>query len=121
MKKEIISFRSNISALDDTSFKERIKDNGVIEELRIRFNPGCQNTLLVNPYVSHKIKKREDLITFAEGTQTFISGDNDYFVFPVYIPVEYDDDLIVECQSIDTLYDHMLAIDIVISYEGSYN
>lgn len=118
MKKEVIVFKKTIQPLEEVRFEERIKDNGVIESLRVRFYTGVENSLQVIPYVDHKINRREDLLSYNEGGDKFISGNDDYFIYPLYIPVEYDDDLNVYVKNINATYPYTLSVDVIISYDG---
>jgi hypothetical protein len=73
MKKEVVVFRKLIPFGSSDKLTERIKDNGVIESLRVRFYPGAENTLQVRVYANHKINQREDLLSHNEG-EIIISG-----------------------------------------------
>lgn len=117
MKKEVISIRQSISPLQVGSMKERLKDNGFVEEVRIRFYPGVERTLKVTPYILHKENRKEDLFTFMTNTEGNISGDDDYFVFPCSIEFAYDDELCVDYNNTGT-YPYSLVVDIIVSYMG---
>lgn len=117
MKKEVIVFKKTITANTPVYLTERIKDNGVIEELRVRFYPGVERGLQVMPYISHKIKAREDLISYNESSDQYITGDNDYFIYPVNVEVEYDDDLVIFANNVSN-YDFTLSVDVIVSYDG---
>lgn len=118
MKVEVISFRSLIDPDDRVTFKERLKDGGFVQEIRIRFYPGLEKSLQISPFVLHKENRREDLFTFVGSTDNFISGDDDYFVFPVSIEFAYDDELAVEVYNNNSIYPYTMAVDIIVSYSG---
>jgi hypothetical protein len=119
-KKEVISFRKVISPLEVITIKERIKAPGTVEELRVRFYRGQQLALEVLPYIEHKGRQIEELITFAEGTEGVLQGDDDYFVFPVVASVDYDDYIKVRVVNKDTTYSYTLSVDVVIDYYGGH-
>lgn len=100
---------------EDFRIKERMKDNGTVQEVRIRFYPGVERTLQVAPYILHKTSRREELFTYPTGTEGWITGDDDYLVFPVSIDFEYDDELVVDYDNIGD-YIYTLAVDIVVNY-----
>lgn len=118
MKKEVITLRKDIAGDGNVySFAERVKADGQIEELRIRFYPGLERELQIRPYVLHKGSKAEDFFSYVEGTELFLTGDDDYFVYPLNIQVEYDDQIVIECKNVNiNEYTYTAVLDIVISY-----
>jgi hypothetical protein len=123
MKKEVLSFRKEIAPNSVENLKEMIKDNGAIEEVRIRFYAGQERSLQVRPYVTHNGGITEDMFTYVGGTENILSGDDDYFVFPVNVEVKYDEHVNVWVSNISADYTYTLAVDIVIAYnisEGLY-
>lgn len=117
MKKEIISFRKDIQPNETITLSERIKSNGLIEEIRVRFYPGLERSLQIRPYVLHDNRMTEDCFTYPEGTDKFLSGDDDYLIFPVSIQVELDDELKIWTFNNNLDYVYTLVIDVVISYD----
>jgi hypothetical protein len=63
-KKEVISFRSTIPAGETLDFTERVKADGTIEKLTVRFYQGQQKALEVVPRVIHKGEKIEDMLSY---------------------------------------------------------
>lgn len=100
MKKEVISFRKEINASKTDVLQERIKSDGTIEEIRVRFYQGVQKSLQVEPFIEHKGHQIEQMISYPSTTDQFISGDDDYFIYPVSVPVEYDDFIKVKAKNI---------------------
>jgi hypothetical protein len=98
--------------------KERIKADGTIEKVSIKFYQGQQLGLHVMPEVIHKGELRESLITYPSDAAQYLSGDNDYNNYAVVIPVRYDDYIRVYAENIDATYDYTLNIDIEIDYYG---
>ena len=59
----------------------------------------------------------EDLFTWGGGsTEKFLSGDDDYFVFPVSASVVADDNLAIWVNNTDTQYTYTLVCDVVVQY-----
>jgi hypothetical protein len=120
-KKEVVTVRKTILANTSGKLRERIKDSGTVEELRLRFYPGQSRALRVVPYILHKGEQREDLVTFFDGSDRYFSGDDDTVVLPCILSVGNDDYLEISYANISTLYDYTLAVDIVIDYYGGKN
>lgn len=116
MKKEVIHFHTLYAAGEKYYLQERVKADGVITELRLKFNPGQEMELHVWPYVMHKGHKKEDFITFVEYGYNYLAGDNDYLIYPVQIEVKYDDMIIIEAENTSTMYDYSLFADVVVQY-----
>lgn len=118
-KKEVISFRQPINPNTvDQIFKTRVKSDGTVEEVRVRFYRGQQLALQVDPIVFHKGNKREDLIYYAQGTHNYLAGDDDYFVYPVVVPVEADDYVSVMVSNTDPANTYTMCVDIILDYYG---
>jgi hypothetical protein len=115
LKKEVIAIRKTVTAGEEGRIKERLKDNGYVEEIRVRFYPGVERTLKVLPYILHKSTKQENFFTTPEETEIFISGDDDSFVFPLSLSFEYDDELVVYYKNEGT-YPYSLVVDIIVEY-----
>lgn len=119
MKAEVMSFRQDIQPLQTLTLTERIKDTGEVSEIRIRFYPGQERSLQVRPFVQLFNSMSEDLFTWAGGsTEKFLSGDDDYLVFPVTANVVADDLIAVWVSNTDANYVYTLVCDVVISYYG---
>jgi hypothetical protein len=116
VKTEVISFRKVIPKNTNTVIKERVKANGSVKEIRVRFFPGQQLALQVKPYILHKNFLTEDFFTYPSTTDGFLTGDDDYLVFPVTIEVELDDEIAVWANNTDVNWDYNLVVDMVIVY-----
>lgn len=116
MKTEVIAIRKTIPVLSNSTTKERCKGNGRVSELRIKFYPGVEKALKVQPFVLHKGGRAEQFLTYPEGTEPFISGDNDYLVFPVSVDFENDDEIAVYAENTNANYTYSLAVDVIVSY-----
>lgn len=117
-KKEVFSFRRIVSGGESGYLDARIKSPGTVEEVRARFYQGQQRSLKVRPIVLHKGNKTENLLTFADGTDPYLSGDNDYLTFPIVVTVDYDDTLRVYYDNTDNANDYTLSIDVIVDYYG---
>ena len=117
MKAEVMSFRQDISPGQMVTLTERIKDKGEIIEVRVKFYPGQERALQVRPFVQLFNSMTEDLFTWGGGsTEKFLSGDDDYFVFPVSASVVADDNLAIWVNNTDTQYTYTLVCDVVVQY-----
>jgi hypothetical protein len=101
---------------DESVIRERLKDNGQVQEVRVRFYPGVERTLQVSPYVLHKNNRREDFFTYPEGTEPYITGDNDYLIFPCSLDFQYDDEICIEYNHAGGSFPYTLAVDVVVTY-----
>jgi hypothetical protein len=117
MKKENIVIRKEMQPLESVTVKERVKYRGWIESCRIRFYAGQERELKVRPFVLHKGEKVEDFFTFPEGTEIYVSGEDDTFDYPLTIEVEYDDEIHVRIMNTNDTYIYTAVVDITISYE----
>jgi hypothetical protein len=119
MKTEVMSFRQDIAPNTMMTLTERIKDKGEVVEIRIRFYPGQERALQVKPFLQMFNSMTEDLFTWAGGTtEKFLSGDDDYLVFPVSATVVADDNIAVWVNNTDLNYTYTLVCDVVIQYYG---
>lgn len=120
MKAEVLAIRKEVAAGAQGELVERIKDDGRISEVRARFYAGQERALRVKPYILHKAQRVEDIFTYVEGSETFLSGDDDTFTFPVSVSVQYDDEIRVWYEN-TSAFQYTLVLDIVIIYtEGEY-
>jgi hypothetical protein len=116
VKKEVLSFRKDIQPGASETITERIKENGRVVNIRLRFYPGVERELRVRPYVLHKGQKQEDVFTYAGDTEAYITGDDDYLEFAVSIDVEYDDEMKVFASNENATYAYTLVCDVIIVY-----
>lgn len=117
-KKEIVSFTKLIKANTTDVLHERIKADGTIESVKVRIYQGVQKSLRILPFIEHKGSKTENILTFPSTTDPYITGDDDYFIYDVTIPVEYDDFLKVWVQNIDSTHDYTLSVTVEVDYIG---
>lgn len=120
-KREPIIFRKSILHSTTDTLQERIKADGTIEEMRVRFYPGQQKALQVEVVVEHKGQQAEYLYTSPATGERYLSGDDDYFIFPLTCEVEYDDFVKVRAVNTDATYDYDLAVDVLVDYYGGKN
>jgi hypothetical protein len=116
MKKEVIAIRKKVLAGESNVITERVKYDGVIEGINVRFYAGQENELIVMPYIFHKGRKMETFFTYPEGTDPFLSGEDDHLEYPLSLDVEYDDEIHVRYENKATMYDYTLVVDIIITY-----
>lgn len=113
---EVKSFRKVLAAGEDVILKSRILADGTIEGLRAKFYPGQENTLQVRPCLWQTGRNvLVDLVTYAEGTDQFISGDDDYFEYPITQDCLKDDEIWVIAKNTGE-YPYTIVIDVSIDY-----
>jgi hypothetical protein len=113
---EVMFFQKTIAPSENDYVKQRVKANGTVEQLRVRFYPGQQLSLRVNVIVMHKGNRSEPLVSYLEGGNQFLSGEDDYFVLPVVVPVEYDDEIRVYFENTDGSNPYTLSVQVVVDY-----
>lgn len=118
MKKEVIAFVKPIQPNETVYLSERVKYNGNIERVIFRFYAGVEKALQVRSYVLHDGRKPHDFITYPEGVEKYISGDNDTLDFPVTIALEYDDVIRVDVTNNNSNYVYDLVCYIVLNYDN---
>lgn len=119
-RKEVISFRKRITAGQTVGFSERVKAAGTVEGVKVKFYVGQEKSLQVYPYIEHKGRKYESLITYPEGTDNYLSGDDEDNTYDVVVPVDNDDYVKVNVTN-TSAYDYDLSCDISIDYYGGKN
>jgi hypothetical protein len=116
VKKEVIAVRKAISPLEVGTVKERVKYDGFIERINVRFYAGQESELKVMPLVMHKGGKTETFFTYPEGTEPTLSGEDDRFEYPLSIDIEYDDEIQIRYENRSSLYEYTLVVDVIVSY-----
>ena len=116
MKTEVISFRKEVQPGESQTIQERLKADGRVTQVNMRFYPGQERQLHVKPYILHKANRQEDIVTYATGTEMFFSGDNDTFQIPVSADFEYDDEFDVFVQNADSTYQYTVVVDVIVTY-----
>lgn len=120
-KKEVIQFKSIIPPNTEKVFSERIKADGTVEELRVKFYSGQERTLQVRPTIRHKGNLLQDLVTYPSDTEQYLSGDNDYFAFDLTGVVENDDEIKIFVTNNNPDYSYTLDATVTIDYYGGKN
>ncbi len=116
-KKEIVSFRKVLGPSEKIKLNERIKNNGTIETIKIKFYQGQRLALKIRPLLMGHGDYPVDLISYADDTDTFITGDDDYFIFDINIPASYDSYLEIQAEN-QADFDVNIVVDIVVDYFG---
>lgn len=120
-KKEVIYFDKVIPAGQTLEFTSKVKDDGTIEKLTVKFYIGQEKGLRVIPTVIHNNNQPEALITYPTGTEQYLSGDDDYFDFPIVVPVALNDVIKLKAINTDSTYDYHLTAAITIDYYAGQN
>jgi hypothetical protein len=119
-KKEPIVFIKKIPPGVTDVLSERVKGDGTIEGFTVRFFPGQENSLRVRPFVEHRGGTIEELVTYVETGDRFLSGDNDYDEYAAAIPVRNDDYVKVHVTNTSP-YEYTLKIVVNVDYLGGQN
>lgn len=117
-KKEVILFNKLIPPNKKDVLHYRIPSDCTVEEVRVRFYQGVQGSLQVIPFIEHKGNKIENLIDYASGTDQWVTGENDYFVFPVVVPCEFNDFLKVEVKNTSVDFAYTCMVQVVLDFYG---
>ncbi len=118
-KKEVIAFRKSIAPSTKEEIRERIKADGTIEGVMVRFYPGQQRDLRVAIEKENRGNKtRESIVTYPAGTDRFLSGDDDVVNIPCVLECQNDDEIIVTAENINSNYTYTLVCDVTIDYYG---
>jgi hypothetical protein len=116
--REPISFRAVIPPGTTKEFEEMVKSPGTLEEIAVRFYIGQQKSLHIQPMIIHNGNVVDNVITYPDGTDKFLSGDDDYFIFRPVIPCKYDDKIKVIATNTDPVNSYTLSIDFMVDYFG---
>ena len=116
--KEVIAFRASVPPLTQVKFSERVKGAATIVSVMARFYSGQQLALKVRPCVLAQGNKLTDLITYPEGTDQYLSGDDDVLPFEMSIPVRNDDELVVFAHNTDDNDAYTLVLYVTLDYMG---
>jgi hypothetical protein len=116
VKKEVVAVRKKILPGQMLTIKERIKYAGIIEQINVRFYAGQENELEILPYVNRKGQRIDTFFTYPEGTNPFLSGEDDRLSYPLSIPVENDDEIHLRVINRNTEYTYTLVVDVVVTY-----
>jgi hypothetical protein len=116
VKKEVIAVRKSVQPLEIGTVKERVKYDGFIEAINVRFYAGQESELKVMPLVMHKGGKTETFFTYPEGTDPTLSGEDDNFQYPLSIDIEYDDEIHIRYENRSSTYEYTLVVDVIVSY-----
>lgn len=119
-KKEVIAFRHTIPPGGKGVLSERIKADGTIEGIKVKFYIGQELYLKVMPYIRHIGNKVEYPITVVGNGGKWLTGDDDNFSFEVVIPVKNDDEFVVEFENTSD-YEYNLVVDVIVDYYGGQN
>jgi hypothetical protein len=115
VKKEVVLFRKDIQPGVSEILSERIKSNGAVKSVKVRFYDGSEGSFHVNPYVLHKGSLQENVVSYPDGGEKYMSGNDDDFNFDVSIPIEIDDELKVYVNNTSSFV-YTLVCDIGVVY-----
>jgi hypothetical protein len=113
---ETIPFKKKIGPTTDPVYLyERVKDYGEVSEVRIRIYAGPEGEFKIRPFIKHKRGVVQEMVTYPDGSDRYVYGDNDYFIIPVGKEVAIDDEIALEVVN-GTTYTYTLSVDVVMNY-----
>lgn len=115
---DVMSFRKVVPHGQTVKLSQNVQADGTVQEVRVRFYAGQEKGLKVTPYILHTSNRRQDLINYAPDSDPYLSGENDYFVYPVVMAVGDLDSICVDATNTDPNYDYSLVVDVVVDYYG---
>jgi len=116
-KQEPLLFKQNVPAGTILNLQERIKADGTIENIKVRFFAGQEMDLKVRPILIKKGDMYVDLIKYV-GEDKELSGDDDIYSFDTSISVENDDEVLVIAENKSVDFDYTLFCIVQIDYYG---
>lgn len=118
---EVVGFRATLAAGEKVTLSERIKGASIIEGLRMKFYPGQEGTLHIRPTLWQTGRNSlVDLVTYPADTNNYLSGDDDYFDFPITLEALLDDELRLYCENTGA-FPYTVSVDITVDYFGGVN
>lgn len=120
-KMQPVSFRQSIQPGKSGTLEYTVNAPGTVEEVYVRFYTGQQLALQVDVYVEHTGERREELIQYAGGSRSFLSGDDDRFTFPCAAAVDQYDRIVVWYNNTDATNSYDVIVDVIIDYYGGLN
>lgn len=114
-KREVVLIRKTVKPSETVEIRERIKSDGTLESMKIRFYAGEGLTLQVRPIVEKRGGQGVDIVTYPKGTDSYIIGDDDYLEYNPIIEVSNDEELVVYATNVGTV-DSKLVIDFEVDY-----
>jgi len=109
-------FQIQVPPLARGDLRAHIPGDATVERLVIRFYPGPELQLIVDPYVERRGGGRQELIhyTGARG----ITGDDDTLEFHLALPVRMDEQLVVEFQNLHAVNPYNFTVTIELDFAG---
>lgn len=114
-KKEVITYRKKLAPLEEIELIERVKDNGTVENIKLRFYSGQEMQLKVLPYIKH-IGNKIEYVTSSPTGDYYLAGDDDNFLLDVVVPINYDDEIVVKAINLSNINSYDMVCDITIDY-----
>jgi len=116
-KQEPLLFKQSVPKGTKLELRERIKADGTIENIKVRFFAGQEMDLKVKPMLIKKGDMYVDLINYV-GADKELSGDDDIFSFDTSLSVENDDEILIIAQNVNVDFDYTLFCIVQVDYYG---
>lgn len=119
--KEVVAFVLSVPPNTASVVTERLKADGTIESVVVRFYSGQSRELQVRPKLRRTGNREEDLITYPAGTNQWLAGEDDRQQLDVSVPVSLDDELSVYYNNTNPTYPYTLVCYITVDYKEGQN
>jgi hypothetical protein len=124
MKRKIVPFRAEIPPSSTRVFYHRIAKAGSVEGVNTRIYSGPQGSLRIVPELVNYNDSAQPLLLRADAgdkqsdndlLNLYISGDDDVFEHPTYVPTDVDDYIKLTVTNTDATYTYSLVCDVVLT------
>lgn len=115
--KENFFVQDEVAVSSTETYTQRIKADGTLEKMSIRFYPGCSKTLQIYAYIKRKGNNALEAIC-SMGSEAFFAGDDDKFVLDVVTPVNLDDEIYIKAINTDAVNVRNFVCSISVDYYG---
>lgn len=105
-----------IAAGAKNEFSHAIPYDGTLQSVHVRFYPGQQKSLQIQPQVKFKNEEWRSIISYAAGSDQYLSGDDDRLDYAIGFEVGSGDTIVIQVTNTDTVNAYSLVLDIEIDY-----
>ena len=109
-------FQRRVNALEVGELRALIPGDATVERLVVRFYPGPELQLIVDPFVDRRGGGRQELLHYS-GTRG-LTGDNDTLEFFLSLPVRLDESLVVGFQNLHAVNAYHFTVTMELDFAG---
>jgi hypothetical protein len=88
---------------------------GKLSNLKIRFYSGVEKALRLKPILK-KYRDHDEIFEYPDGTDSYITGDDDPLDYPLSVPVMGEWKFILEWENTSDTYDYSIVADLTVTY-----